>query len=46
VRILIKRLQSALTQHDLEDVLKGRKSKEKQAAKKAAGHQGSNFAIL
>ena len=27
---------SALTQHNLEDVLKGRKSKEKQAAKKAA----------
>ena len=27
---------SALTQHNLEDVLKGRKIKEKQAAKKAA----------
>ena len=45
---------SALTQHNLKEVfdeaimasLKGRKIKEKQAAKKAARHQGCNCAIL
>ena len=45
---------SALTQHNLKEVfdeaimasLKGRKSKKKQAAKKAAWHQGCNCAIL